>query len=98
MSTTRITSNLFPIDHEEAVDILYDFFLDMDLEDMCDELGINKAEIIDRFKDKVYNYHMNMDGEIEDVYEEHYLEDDVNHHLHTTDTLEDILEDMEKDE
>lgn len=94
----RVTSNRFPLKYEAALDQLYDYFMDMDLEDMVDELSITKEEILDRFKDKVYTYNQHIDGEIEDVYEEQYLEDEVDHHLHTTDTLDDILEDMEKGE
>lgn len=94
---SRITSNRFPVKYEGSVEALYEFLVDMDLDEMCDELGITKEEVLDRFKDKVYNYHLHVDGSIDDAYIEMFEEEDVDHHLHQP-SLDEFLEDLEKDE
>lgn len=67
---------------------LRDYFLDMELDEMCDELGINQEDILDRFKDKLNAYYERVDrgyeraiirGYEEDVYD---AEDEAWEELH----------------
>lgn len=63
----HITSNRFSLAHESAVEHLYEYLKEMDLEQMCEELGITQDDIIDRFKDKVYHHYQHIDRGIEDA-------------------------------
>lgn len=38
-----------------------DYLLGLDLEEMCDELGITAEDILYRFREKVYNYTQRVD-------------------------------------
>ena len=38
-----------------------DYFLDMDIDAMCDELGITQEDILERFDDKLHEYYAKVD-------------------------------------
>ena len=62
-----ITSNRFGIEYESAVTHLHEHLMEMDLDVMCEEIGITQADIIDRFKDKVHQYYQHIDRGIEEA-------------------------------
>ena len=71
-----ISSNRFSIEYESAVTHLHEHLTDMDLDVMCEELGITQADILDRFKDKVHEYWQHIDRGVEDALHLDYAEDD----------------------
>ena len=70
-----LTSNRFSIEYESAVTHLHEHLSEMDLDVMCEELGITQADILDRFKDKVRQYWQHIDRGIEDALHADYDED-----------------------
>lgn len=81
-----ITSNKHgTIVSESAITHLYEHLMEMDLDVMCDEVGISQADILDRFKDKVYNYFQHIDRGVEDaIYAD---QDDADEEPHTEEDL-----------
>jgi hypothetical protein len=90
-----ISSNRFSIEYESAVNHLHEHLTDMDLDVMCDELGITQADILDRFKDRVHQYWKHIDRGVEDALNAEYAETDSDG-LDSVD-LDRALDDEEED-
>lgn len=93
---SRVTSNHFSLKYEAAVDNLYDYLMDMDLDVMCEELGVTQEMIVDRFKDKVYNYYQHVDRGIEDALAKEFEDDENDLQVNKGRSVEDYSDDEDE--
>lgn len=73
-----------------------DYLLGLDLEEMCDELGITGEDILYRFREKVYNYTQRVDFADQWDYDEGLdeNEEDISKRL-SHKTIDELLDEMD---
>lgn len=100
MTMTKVTNNTpadTDVDDAMSMRALHEFLLDMELGEMCDELGITGEHILDRFKDLVYTYRSNMDRDIDELIHVLYEEEGESTVLLDSDTLAELIEDEQRE-
>lgn len=72
-----------------------DYLLGLDLEVMCDELGITPEDILYRFREKVYSFSQRVDFADQWDYDEGSDEDDEIDHRISHRSLDELLDDLD---